>query len=164
MSSTNKQGSIVSINIAEEEGGIIRSLEEAELTAGHGIVGDRSCFKQDKKPEQELTLIESEQVEYFNTQTGLEIDAAAMRRNIVTRGIALNDVVGVTFSIGGTKLEGIALCEPCKYVAECLTSRYSITTISIPDIVSTLVHRAGLRARIVEGGMIRVGDVISSAE
>ncbi len=161
MSSKSNQGNVVSINIAEEEGGVIRSLQEAELASGHGIVGDRNYFKEDKKPEQELTLIESEQVEYFNTQTGLEIDAEETRRNIVTRGIALNDLVGATFSIGNTSLEGIELCEPCKYVAECLTSRYSITTISIPDIVATLDHRAGLRARIVEGGAICVGDVIS---
>ena len=59
MSSKSNQGSIVSIHIAEEEGGIIRSLKEAELASGHGIVGDRNFFMQDKKPEQELTLIES---------------------------------------------------------------------------------------------------------
>ena len=164
MSSKSNPGSIVSIHIAEEEGGILRSLKEAELTSGHGIVGDRNYFMQDKKPEQELTLIESEQVQYFNEQTGLRIDAAETRRNIVTCGIALNDLVGARFSIGDTKLEGIELCEPCKYVAECLTSRYSITMISISDIVSGLVHRAGLRARIVEGGTIRVGDIIGSGE
>ena len=58
MSSKSNQGNVVSINIAEEEGGVIRSLKEVELASGHGIVGDRNYFKEDKKPEQELTLIE----------------------------------------------------------------------------------------------------------
>ncbi len=153
-------GSVVSINIADQEGAEVRSLEEAELIVGRGIVGDRYFVDDQSEPEQQVTLIAVEEIERFNESNKLAVKAAQVRRNIVTKGVALNDLVGVEFKVGAVTLEGLELCEPCKYVAEGLVKHNSITKLSVPEIVAALVHRAGLRARIIAGGTVRPGDLI----
>lgn len=153
-------GSVVSINIADQEGAEVRSLEEAELIVGRGIVGDRYFVDDQSEPEQQVTLIAVEEIERFNESNKLAVKAAQVRRNIVTKGVALNDLVRVEFKVGAVTLEGLELCEPCKYVAEGLVKHYSITKLSVPEIVAALVHRAGLRARIIAGGTVRPGDLI----
>lgn len=152
------EGEVVSIHIVAKDGGDLHSLGQVELVAGKGIVGDRHYCKQGNKPEQELTLVEIEQIKQFNTEMGLNIGPFETRRNIVTQGVSLNDLVGVEFMLGRVKVKGIELCEPCKHLGELLTAKYS--TVSVPKIVAGLKHRAGLRACIIEGGMVRVGDAI----
>lgn len=157
-------GVVTSIHISGVEGGELRPLTEAEIVAGRGMKGDRYYLKEDKDPGQELTLVEAEQVEQFNTQTGLSIAPHETRRNIVTRGIALNELVGVDFMVGEAEVRGIELCEPCKYMAGILASRYSIPSHSIPGIVAGLAHRAGLRVKILGSGTVRVGDSIGKRD
>lgn len=153
-------GTVISINIADREGDPVRSVGEADLVAGRGIVGDRYYHKEGLRPHQELTLVEAEQIERFGAEAGLKIDPAQTRRNIVTRGIALNDLVGRKFSIGPARLEGIELCEPCRFVAGQLLAKLPEGAATEPRIVTGLTRRAGLRARIVAGGTIRVGDAV----
>jgi MOSC domain-containing protein YiiM len=76
------------------------------------------------------------------------------RRNIVTDGVSLNDLVGKEFYVGEVRIRGIRLCEPCSYLAK----------ISFPEILKGLVHKGGLRAQILSEGLIRVGDTIHVAE
>lgn len=137
----------------------MKSLQEAHLEPGCGIVGDRyhardgTFSKQLRgKPDVEVTLIESEEIARFNSAEQVQREAGEFRRNIVTSGIRLNDLVGRRFAVGTAELEGIRLCEPCAHLAKLVSS----------DIVERMAHRAGLRARIVSGAAIRPGDAIGA--
>jgi len=148
--------SVVAIFITEKSAEPMRSVESVEAVTAKGLKGDRkfrdpSHPKKDT-PEREITLIESEAVYAVNRDYHLKLEAIETRRNILTRGVALNHLVGREFAVGSVRLRGLELCEPCKHV-EALTR---------PGIMRSLVHRGGLRAQILEGGMIRVGDAIAS--
>jgi MOSC domain-containing protein YiiM len=125
---------------------------EAELVAGRGMVGDRR-FSLATRPMNQVTLIEAEAlaaaVELLRGARGVDVEPSA-RRNIITRGVALNHLVGRTFSVGGARLRGIELCEPCGHLAKMTSSTFS----------SALIHRGGLRCEIVEGAVVREGDRI----
>ncbi|MDE3154195.1 MAG: MOSC domain-containing protein [Acidobacteriota bacterium] len=136
----------------------LREVGEARLEAGRGLVGDRYYLGQGTFSERlkgthdaELTLIEHEEIARFNEAEDSPRTPGEFRRNIVTEGIRLNDLVGRRFAIGDVELEGLRLCEPCAYLASLIGD----------DVLERLVHRAGLRARIVTGGTIRAGDVIT---
>ena len=156
-------GSVITIHIAAEEGGELQPLDTAELVAGCGIRGDRHFSADGSGADGALTLIEAEQVDLFNELTGLSPAPHDTRRQIVTRGVALNDLVGVRFRVGDVELEGVELCEPCSYLARHLAEAFSITAVSPAEMVHALSHRAGIRARILNDGTIRVGDVVRGA-
>jgi MOSC domain-containing protein YiiM len=145
---------VVAIFIAARSGEPMQSLQSVQAVAGKGLVGDRkfrdpSHPKKDE-PHREITLIESEAVEGVNRDYALHLDAIETRRNILTRGVALNHLVNREFAVGPVRLRGIMLCEPCTHL-EGLTRN---------GVMRALVHRGGLRAQILEGGMISVGDAI----
>jgi MOSC domain-containing protein YiiM len=151
-------GMIIEIYIAPEAEAPMQSVREVHLEPGRGIVGDRyyhaeGTFSEELGDSQdyEVTLIESEQIKYFNNKTGLALDNGALRRNIVTTDIDLNALVGQQIHIGDVLLEGIRLCEPCSHLARLVAEQ----------VLPTLVHRAGLRAKIKLGGIVRTGDLIN---
>lgn len=133
-------------------------VEQAHVVPGKGIEGDR-YFNQhetsiaDSKPGREITLIEMESIEAICREDGVIISPDQTRRNIVTRGVSLNDLVGQRFNIGTIQLRGIRLCEPCNYLA----SRTD------PRILHSMAHRGGLRAEIITEGIIHVNDIITTA-
>ena len=136
----------------------MQSLGTVEALADTGLAGDRYARLKSRggsasgkpDPTREVTLIESENIEYFYEQTGHRLAMSDPRRNIVTAGIRLNDVCGRTFQIGTAMFEGIELCEPCN----------PLKRRTHPELVRVLRHRGGLRARIVQGGTLSVGDAI----
>jgi MOSC domain-containing protein YiiM len=151
-------GQVVSINIAAGQGEPMQSLDSAAVVAGSGIEGDRYAqglgkFSAKEGPDRQVTLIESEAVEAVTQETGIELTPEQTRRNIVTRDVPLNHLVGREFSVGDVVLRGLRLNEPCAYLA-------SLTT---EGVSRALVHRGGLRAEVVRGGTIRVGDPITPA-
>jgi MOSC domain-containing protein YiiM len=153
-------GEVVAIFIARGAAAGMEAVNEATLESGRGIAGDRYhsgigtfSSKGRHKPDSEVTLIESEEIDRFNRVTGQSLDYGAPRRNVVTRGIALNELLGVRFKAGEVVLEGIRLCEPCAHLARLAGSQ----------VLPELVHRAGLRATIISGGRIRPKDIISAA-
>jgi MOSC domain-containing protein YiiM len=140
-------------------GARLEAVDQAELEAGSGLVGDRyyggaGTFskKLAGKPDREVTLIEAEEIDRFNHDTGLALGYGDLRRNLITSGVRLNDLVDRRFRVGECLLEGIRLCEPCAYLARTVAK----------EVLSGLVHKAGLRARIISGGTIRPGDEISA--
>ena len=147
-------GSIEAIYIAGTVGAPMQHVGVATLVAGSGIRGDRN-FRELEHDEQ-ITLIAVEEVARFNRETGLTIGAGDARRNLVTRGIALHELVGARFRVGATTLVGIELCEPCATLGKRLAS----PNVSAAQVVAAFVHRAGLRARIVAGGRIAAGDPV----
>jgi MOSC domain-containing protein YiiM len=150
-----KLGEVISIHIAPEAGALPRSIRQVRAVAGMGLEGDRYYLRQGsyaKKWDEsrEVTLIESEALEALARDYKLQISPAESRRNIATRGVALNHLVGQEFRIGQAILRGIRLCEPCSHLEQ-LTGR---------EVRSGLVHRGGLRAQIVQSGTVQVGDSI----
>jgi len=154
-------GTVVAIFTAAAAEAPIQSVPTAQLQAGRGIVGDRYFTSDGTFSEKlegkgnsdwEVTLIETEEIDNFNEQSGCKFGYGDFRRNIATRGIRLNSFVGTQFSIGGVKLEGIRLCEPCAHLAGLTDER----------VLPSLVGRGGLRARILNSGTISVGDGIDT--
>jgi MOSC domain-containing protein YiiM len=156
----NANGTLCAIWIAREAGGAMAHLDTAHLVAGRGIEGDRyfdraGTFSPDgPSPDHELTLVAKEEVTRFLADAGLEISAGDLRRNLLTEGVDLNAWVGKRFRIADVELEGIRLCEPCRTLADQVGQA----------VLKGLVHRAGLRARVVSDGRIRVGDRITAID
>jgi len=157
---------IESIHIAAEPGAALQELDVATLIAGRGIDGDRFCTindsaedpQGDNQGDAQVSLVEAEQIESFTQSAGFDFEARHTRRNIVTRGIALNALVGKVFSIGEVQLRGVKLAEPCAYLAGRLIEQFELANVEPKQIVARLVHRGGLYATIVRGGTIRPGD------
>lgn len=152
------QGSVVSIHIAPAAGLPMETVPEARAFAGRGLERDRyslgiGYYSNTPGPGgRELTLIETETLEAL-PGIGVKLSAAGTRRNIATTGVPLNHLVGREFWIGAVRLRGTRLCEPCRYL-EGLTQ---------PGAMLALLHRGGLRAQIINDGVIRVGDTIKPA-
>jgi len=149
--------SIVSIHIASESGGPLLQLDEASLVPGKGIAGDRNFREEGAKPDRQVTLVEEEKVAEFNRESGLAMQADQTRRNLVTRGVNLNRLVGRHFRVGQTLLEGMDLCQPCAG----LGALYANEFFTRAQVVKGMLDRGGLRARIIVGGTVRPGDAIS---
>lgn len=144
---------VVSIHIAPQAEAGMRSLSKVRAVAGRGLEGDRyfqqtGTYSRHAGPDRQLTLIEREALEGLERDYGVRIDPGEARRNLVTRGVPLNHLVGRTFRAGEVLLRGLRLCEPCGHLARLVQE----------DLVPGLVHRGGLRAEILTSGVIRVGD------
>jgi MOSC domain-containing protein YiiM len=152
------QGKLIAIAIAPQRKGPMAHVESIEAVPGEGLRGDRygagigaAQFRGRRKPENEVTLIAHEAIEAANDEFNYTIEHLETRRNLLTEGVPLNDLVGKTFRIGEVVLKGLELCEPCGYLEK----------RTFAGIKAALKHRGGLRCCIIEGGKIRVGDVIS---
>jgi len=147
-------GTVDSIHIAPAAKAPTSSVEQVEAVPGAGLVGDRYFLKQGTffKPEPafELTLIEAEAIEAAAREDEVKLAAGEARRNVVTRDVPLNHLVGREFMIGVVRIRGIRLCEPCSHLQ---------TLVGLP-VIKALRHRGGLRAQILTGGVIRVGDPV----
>lgn len=151
-------GKVAMILTASSAGAPMRRVEQAMLEAGKGFVGDRYycgvgtfSAQLEGRRDAEITLIESEEIERFNESHGLALAPGDLRRNVVTRGVRLNALVGRRFRIGDVVLEGIRLCEPCAHLAARVASA----------VLPGLVHRAGLRACVVSSGTIKPDDLLT---
>ena len=129
----------------------IHEVNSINVLANQGIVGDRH-FNEFNDPYNQITLIESENIDYYNIKYGLNIPYKDFRRNIITKGIKLNDLVGKRFKIGKVELEGIDLCRPCKHLSEILDQ---------DNIIKEFLRRGGLRCQILTSSTIEVGDKIN---
>lgn len=147
-------GTIESIHIASAAKQPAQSVDQALAIPGVGIEGDRYATQQGTffkpLPDFELTLIEAEALEALLRDYGVRLSAGEARRNLVTRGVALNHLVGVEFRVGEVRIRGIRLCEPCSHLQE-LVAR---------PVIKGLRHRGGLRAQILTPGTIRVGNEV----
>jgi MOSC domain-containing protein YiiM len=147
-------GEVVEINVWPEEEELPHHVDRVRAIAGRGLEGDRHFFTgEGTQPERdrEVTLIATEALQALASEHRIELTAAESRRNVATRGIDLNLLEGRRFRIGDVECEGIELCEPCRTL-ERLTTR---------GVIRGLVHRGGLRAAILTGGEIAVGDAVA---
>jgi MOSC domain-containing protein YiiM len=150
------QGELAGIFTARRKGEDLQSLDRVEAIAGRGLVGDRyflkeGTFSAKDGPDREVTLIETEALDGLAREYEITLRPPQARRNLLTRGVPLNHLVDRTFAVGAVVLRGIRLCEPCGHL-ESLTCK---------GVKAGLVHRGGLRARVLEGGVLQVGAAIT---
>lgn len=130
-------------------------LGEVRAVPGRGLEGDRyfsktGTYSRHEGPDRQITLIEVEALEAVERDYRIVLDPGESRRNVATRGVAVNHLVGRRFRIGEVRLRGLRLCEPCSHMER----------LSGKPVRSGLVHRGGLRAEILTEGVIRVGDLV----
>jgi len=153
-------GSVTGIFITAEAGAPMRSVVEASAVEGRGLDGDRYrdgvgfySATPTTPGARELTLIEEERLDEV-ARDGFSLGLGEHRRNVTTRGAGLDGLLGRRFRIGGVLCEGVRACPPCNHL-DAVTGR---------ALLAPLIDRGGLRARIIAGGMIRVGDEITPVE
>jgi MOSC domain-containing protein YiiM len=147
-------GHITAIFVAPARHAEQLAVEAVQLKTGKGIVGDRFFGHCKKAPGQNLTLIEAEAIAEFNKSNGLAIEINATRRNFLTQGISLNELVGKNFHVGEVLCRGIELCEPCRVLARQLPQN----SLSQAQIIKAFTNRGGLRAEVLSDGIVRLGD------
>ena len=143
-------GKVVEIGIADSKGNQIKNVNKAEALKGKGLLYDRKCRENNQK-ECQITLIEIENINYFNNLSKTNIQPLDFRRNIVTENIKLNELVGKEFFVGIIKLKAHDLCRPCKYLEKKLVQS---------NLVKEFLYKGGLRCEILTSGKINVGDII----
>jgi MOSC domain-containing protein YiiM len=146
---------LVAIYVAPEAGAPMEARTAVDAVAGRGLEGDRyrwgvGTYSHTHRGPRDVTLIEREALELVRS-AGIEVGDDETRRNLVTEGVALDDLCGVEFRVGAVRMRGLRAAEPCLYL-EMLTG--------ITGVFTALRHRGGLRAQVLEGGTLRVGDLI----
>ena len=136
-------GRVEAIRIAPEHEQLPEPVDSIEVT-DEGLTGDRYFGRGD------ITLVEQEALDALREDTGIELSHAEIRRQVLTTGVRLNDLVNKRFRVGGVEAVGIEWCEPCNH----------IQSLTYPGVLKGMVHRAGLRAEIVQAGTISVGDEV----
>ena len=154
-----QSGVVEAIYLGRTQHEKLQAVQRARAVAGKGLEGDRyfkgdGTFSKPVKDGQDLTLIEAEAIEGLARDASIELEQGAARRNVVTRGVALNELVGRQFRVGEVECVGRRLCDPCRHL-ERLTQ---------PGVLKGLANRGGLRADVLHGGEIAVGAPVSELE
>ena len=142
---------VFKLGIAAKNNQPIKEVNSIEVLANKGIVGDRH-FNDFNDPYNQLSLIESENIDEYNIKFGLNIPYINFRRNIITKGIQLNDLIGKKLQIGNVELEGVELCRPCRHLTEMLNQK---------NILKEFMRKGGLRCQILSSSKISIGDKIN---
>ena len=153
------EGRVVAIHVADRAAQPMRTVNEVSAVAGAGLDGDRyfnlsGTYSNHPGDGRHVTLIESEAIDALRRDYEIFLEPGSARRNILTRGVALNHLVERDFRVGAAVLRGTRLCEPCAHLEKLTQS----------GVMRGLIHRGGLRAEILASGTIRVGDEIVVAE
>jgi MOSC domain-containing protein YiiM len=149
------EGTVVSLHIAPTGAAAMQSVGQVRAVAGCGLEGDRyfnqlGTYSNHPGMGRHVTLIEIEAIEALKRDYGIDMAPGLFRRNIVTRGVPLNHLVGHEIKIGEAILRGTRLCDPCSHLEK----------LTCEGVLRGLIHRGGLRAEIMTGEMIRIGDAI----
>ena len=141
---------VIKLGISNSNNKKIKEVESIKVLANKGVVGDRH-FSDYNDPSCQLTLIESGNIDYYNLKYGLNIPYVEFRRNIVTEGIRLNELVGKKLRIGNVEVEAVDLCRPCRHLTEILCQ---------DNILKEFLRKGGLRCQILSSSIIKIGDEI----
>ena len=141
---------VIKIGVTKNHNQEIIEVNEISLIADKGIVGDRH-FRDYNDPFNQLSIIESENIDEYNLKYKSNIPYLSFRRNIITKGIKLNDLVEKRIKIGSIELEVIDLCRPCRHLSEKLNRN---------DVIKEFLRKGGIRCRIINDGKIYLGDKI----
>ena len=141
---------VENIHITAREAEPVEAVEQVNVIAGKGIEGDRHFGDHQPGSGHDLTLVPAESLEALEQETGIRLAPGESRRQVTTRGIDVNALVGRRFTVGSVEAVGIELCEPCNHLQK----------LTEPGVMRGLVHRAGINADVVRGGEISVGDPV----
>jgi len=146
-------GNIIAIYIASAAAAPMQSVQTVRAAAGAGLDGDRyaanaGTYSNHPGNGRDVTLIEVEALEALQRDYEIPLDPALSRRNVITRGVALNHLVNHEFHVGDVLWRGTRLCDPCAHLER----------LSVKGAMRGLIHRGGLRAEVIEGGEFKVGD------
>jgi MOSC domain-containing protein YiiM len=134
---------VEAITIGESDA--LRLVGSVSAVAGKGLEGDRHFNARGARPGGAITLIEAEVLE------DVGLSGPQSRRQVVTRGVRLDDLIGRRFFVGEVECEGVEICEPCLHLQR----------LTRPGIIDDLLHRGGLNADVVSSGTIAVGDTVT---
>ena len=143
---------VILLGISNLKGGLMKEMESVDAIKGQGLLNDRK-FKENNHKKSQLTLIEIENINYYNKISNSSIKPLNFRRNIITKGIELNKLINKDFLIGNVKVRAHDLCRPCKYLEELLSQK---------SLVKELILKGGLRCEILTSGKIYVNDIIKT--
>ncbi len=143
-------GKVVEIGITDTKGSRIKKVSEVNAFKGKGLLNDRK-YRQNNHKKSQITLIEIENINHFNKISNTNIPPIDFRRNIITKDIRLNALVGKEFFVGNVKLKAHDLCRPCKYLQEKLKRN---------NFIKEFLHTGGIRCEILTDGKINVGDSV----
>ena len=141
---------VYKLGISNKNNQPIKEVDSIDVLANQGVVGDRH-FKEFNDPYNQLSLIESENIDHYNIRFGLSIPYIDFRRNVVTKGIKLNELIGKKILVGNVELEGVDLCRPCRHLTEVLGQ---------DNILKEFLRKGGLRCQVLSSSTIKVGDKI----
>ena len=141
---------VLKLGISSINNQSINEVNSIDVLVDKGVVGDRH-FKESNDPYNQISLIESENIDNYNIKYGLSISYVDFRRNVITKGIQLNDLVGKKLLVGNVELKGIDLCRPCKHLTEVLNQ---------DNILKEFLRKGGLRCQILTSSSIKIGDKI----
>mgnify|MGYP001076959531 CR=1 FL=1 len=141
---------VFEICIADKSGNKMIKVTSVQAVAEKGIINDR-YFNENNDVDVQITLIESENIDYYNSVSGSNISYINFRRNIITKGIKLNELVGKELLIGAVRIKVHRLCNPCRYLQEKLKQK---------NFIKKLVNKSGLRCEILTSGKISINDEI----
>lgn len=157
LESRSSLGNIIAIFVAPTRRAEQLAVEAVQLKMGKGVVGDRFFGLSQKIPGRNITFIEVEEIYEFNQNYQQAIELNATRRNFITRGIRLNELVGKTFRVGDVLCRGVELCEPCRVLARQLPQ----DSLTQTQIIKAFTNKGGLRADVLSDGIVRLGDSLS---
>ena len=143
-------GAVLKLGIAKNNNQPIKEVNSIEVLTNKGIIGDRH-FHEFNDPYNQLSLIESENIDDYNIRFGLNIPYIDFRRNVITKGIRLNDLVGKKLKVGSVELDAIDLCRPCRHLTEMLNQK---------NVLKEFLRKGGIRCQILSSSNIHVGDKI----
>ena len=143
-------GEVLKLGIAKNNNQPIKEVNSIEVLTNKGIIGDRH-FHEFNDPYNQLSLIESENIDDYNIRFGLNIPYIDFRRNVITKGIRLNDLVGKKLKVGSVELDAIDLCRPCRHLTEMLNQK---------NVLKEFLRKGGIRCQILSSSNIHVGDKI----
>ena len=143
-------GKVAEIGITDTKGSRIKKVSEVNAFKGKGLLNDRK-YRQNNHKKSQITLIEIENINHFNKISNTNIPPIDFRRNIITKDIRLNALVGKEFFVGNVKLKAHDLCRPCKYLQEKLKRN---------NFIKEFLHTGGIRCEILTDGKINVGDSV----
>jgi len=141
---------IKAINITNLSGESTIYVNQAILERNKGIINDR-YYKNFKKKYEQVTLIESEKISNFNNNIKSKFNYKDFRRNIITTGIDLNKMINKKIQVNNVVLKIRQLCQPCRYLQN---------KLSVDNLVKLLTNKGGVRAEIVQSGIISTFDEI----
>ena len=128
----------------------MQEINNIKVIASKGIVNDR-YFKDNNDKDTQITLIENENIDHFNEISGTNFVASDFRRNIITKGIRLNDLINKRIKVGEVNMLVHRLCDPCKYLQDLLSQK---------NLVKNLLNKGGLRCEVLSSGEISIEDKI----